>query len=280
MIAIQGTMGEYPMPKYRQLHLKILDSIDVNEMPDDFTRLTWILLSCIVDSAGRGIDNPAWIRARMYPLRNDIDLNTICAALEWFSSRKMIVRYCIDGRKYFHIPTWTLYQTGTDREAPSSIPTPDLLPTYSRPTTFQPTNTIQPIQLAPDGAQPSQLSDEAMLKESIVKNPGAFAALKAHEEDRMKGKADLSWLPESLRPLAQAFITATDIQPLPGERSGWHKSVMDQWEMGILSVTIPKAVKKLRSEGMTIKSPFSVTATARDLQAKKKDDEVWSEVHG
>jgi hypothetical protein len=135
------------MPKYRQLHLKILDSVDVNEMPDDFTRLTWVLLALILDSCGRGVDNPAWIRSKMYPLRDDISLDQIRTAIDWFGNHKMIQRYSVAGRNYFCIPTWPLYQTGTDREAPSSIPAPEPLPTPSEPApdplpSNQPTNQL------------------------------------------------------------------------------------------------------------------------------------------
>lgn len=122
------------MPKYRQLHLKILDSIDVNDMPDDFTRLSWVLLSLVVDGAGRGIDNPAWVRSKMYPLREDVTLQQIEKAMEWYASRQMIGRYRDNERRYFYIVKWTLYQSGTEKEAKSTIPTPDLLQSNSGPT--------------------------------------------------------------------------------------------------------------------------------------------------
>jgi hypothetical protein len=112
------------MPKYRQLHTKIIDSFDFNEMPDDFHRVTWILLTVIVDSAGRGIDNPSWVRSRMYPLREDVSCDQIRAVMDWFESRKMIMRYKIGGKSYFYIPTFKTYQTGTEREAQSVLPAP------------------------------------------------------------------------------------------------------------------------------------------------------------
>jgi hypothetical protein len=149
------------MPKYRQLHLKILDSIDVNEMPDDFTRLTWVLLSLIVDSEGRGLDNPAWVRSKMYPLREDVELSQISAAMDYFSSRRMIILYSAEGRKYFYIPTWALYQSGTDREGKSSIPTPDLLRSNSgvAPDELPPN---QPMQLTTNTKQGELTSNSAL----------------------------------------------------------------------------------------------------------------------
>lgn len=42
------------MPKYRKLWIKTVESHDINEMPDDFTRLLWVLLPLGLDSEGRG----------------------------------------------------------------------------------------------------------------------------------------------------------------------------------------------------------------------------------
>ena len=112
------------MPKYRQLHLKIIDSFDFNEMPDDFTRASWMLLSLIVDSEGRGIDNMAWVRAKMYPLREDVSIAALAAVFDWLETRKMILRYAVGGKRFFLIVNFKLYQTGLEKEAKSTIPEP------------------------------------------------------------------------------------------------------------------------------------------------------------
>ena len=112
------------MPTYRKLHTKILDSYDFAEMPDDFTRVFWLLLIVVVDSAGRAIDNPAWLRSRMFPLRSDVDFSQIESSLAWLAQREMIVRYQVDGRGYFYVSKFMSYQSGTDREARSTLPAP------------------------------------------------------------------------------------------------------------------------------------------------------------
>jgi hypothetical protein len=109
-------------PKYRKLHAKTLDSFDFNEMPDDFTRVCWLLLPLIVDSEGRGINSAAWIRSKMFPLRPDILLEQIQDAFSWFNNRKMIIIYEVEGRSYFYIPKWKTYQSGTEKEAKSALP--------------------------------------------------------------------------------------------------------------------------------------------------------------
>ncbi len=37
------------MPQWRKLHVKATESLDIHEMPDDFTRLLWVML----DIAGK-----------------------------------------------------------------------------------------------------------------------------------------------------------------------------------------------------------------------------------
>jgi hypothetical protein len=140
------------MPQWRKLHTRITESADFNDMPDDFTRLVWVLLPLGLDREGRSLDNPALIRSRIMPLREDVTLEMIGAALDWFADRGMLVRYEVDGRRYFYVPTFSAYQGNTHKEAPSiypappqeqsadpshSRPTPDLLQTYSRPTPEQ-----------------------------------------------------------------------------------------------------------------------------------------------
>lgn len=116
------------MPTYRKLHTKIIDSYDFAEMPDDFTRVFWMLLIVVVDSEGRAIDNPAWLRSKMFPLRSDVEASQIEHSLSWLAERKMIIRYQVDGRGYFQVVTFKDYQTGTDREAKSVLPAPPVKP--------------------------------------------------------------------------------------------------------------------------------------------------------
>lgn len=112
------------MPTYRKLHTKIIDSFDFAEMPNDFTRVFWMLLIVTVDSEGRAIDNPAWLRSRMFPLREDIKFSQIEDALTWLYERKMVLRYTVGGRKYFQVVKFKEYQSGTEREAKSVLPAP------------------------------------------------------------------------------------------------------------------------------------------------------------
>lgn len=131
------------MPKYRRLHSKIRDSRDVNDMPDDFMRLAWTWLPLALDSEGRSFDDAQWLRSTLFPKRRNVEVSQIAAALDWWGQRGMIVRYEANGERYFFAPSFKVYQSGTDREAPSVIPPPckessnsgvgrDSLTTYSR----------------------------------------------------------------------------------------------------------------------------------------------------
>jgi len=112
------------MPRYRKLYVKVTESLDVQAMPDDFTRLTWVLLPLCLDSAGRGLDNAAWLKSRLYPLRLDVTPKMLARALDWFAERGMIVRYQVAGRAYLHAPTFHKYQGDTSKEAASEYPAP------------------------------------------------------------------------------------------------------------------------------------------------------------
>jgi len=125
------------MPQWRKLHTKTLDSLDVNDMPDDFTRLLWVILPLILDRCGRGIDNAAWVRAKAFPLREDVTPEQVDDALCWYADRGMTERYTANDRPYFSIPTWHDHQGATTRETASNIParpTQELCKSNSRPT--------------------------------------------------------------------------------------------------------------------------------------------------
>jgi len=124
------------MPHYRRLWKKFTTSEDVNDMPDDTTRLAWALLPHALDREGRGLDSAAWLRAQLFPLRDDVAVQQVRDMMDWWAERGMIVRYEVDGKKYIICPTFHAHQGNCDREARSEIPVPppDLLTTYSRPT--------------------------------------------------------------------------------------------------------------------------------------------------
>ncbi len=135
------------MPRYRKLHTQTTQSLDVNDMPDDFTRLLWVMLPLALCREGRGMDNPSWVRSNIFPIRLDVTLKMIGGAMDWYAEHGMITRYAVNGRSFFLVPTFHKYQGNTVKETVSiypgppddqlqtnAIPAPDLVPTESIPT--------------------------------------------------------------------------------------------------------------------------------------------------
>ena len=112
------------MPQWRKLHVKSTESLDINDMPDDFHRLLWVMLPLGLCREGRGLDNPAWVKSKIMPLRMDVTPDMIATAFDWYAERGMIERYEHKGRMYFFIPTWARHQGNTERAAESLYPAP------------------------------------------------------------------------------------------------------------------------------------------------------------
>ena len=112
------------MPRYRKLHTKTLESLDINDMPNDFTRLFWTLLPLVLCREGRGIDSAHWLKSKLFPLREDVTPGQVGEALNWCMQRGMIAPYTVDGRDYFYVPSFHKYQGNTTKEAESDYPPP------------------------------------------------------------------------------------------------------------------------------------------------------------
>lgn len=224
------------MPKYRQLHTKIIDSFDFNEMPDDFTRVTWMLLPLIVDSEGRGIDNMAWVRSKLYPLRDDVETAQLAAAFAWFDGRGMIVRYEVEGKRYFCIPKFKTYQSGTEKEAKSTLPPP-------------PDNS---------GATPAQLPT----------NSGATPPQYNADTTNANGENDDDH-PPAYDGLSRAFTDATNIPPYTGGPAKFYAALEKMSKAGVLPEDVSKAVITLRERDYTIVNIGSVVNTAINEMSRR-----------
>jgi len=129
------------MPRYRKLHVKTVESLDLNEMPDDLTRLMWVLLPLALCREGRGLHSGAWLKSRLFPLREDISGEIVQQRFQWFIEHEMVVPYEVDGRSYFYIPTFHKYQGNTIKEAESDYPPP---PSGETNTTLQTSSGASP----------------------------------------------------------------------------------------------------------------------------------------
>lgn len=203
------------MPKYRQLHTKIIDSFDFNEMPDDFCRVTWMLLPIILDSEGRGIDHATWVRSKMYPMRPDVTDAQVSAALDWLAGRGMIIRYAVGNRGYFYIPTWKDYQSGTEKEAESKIPPP----------AGQPSAEPNPCPASPPDRLPAPANSEPTLEllptnsgvtpDPLQRNSASISITTASTSAKAKAKAKATAAAADSAPAAQKKPAAAAEVPRP-----------------------------------------------------------------
>ena len=159
------------MPRYRKFHVKTVESHDINDMPDDFTRLMYVLLPLALCREGRGLDNTGWVRARLFPMRPDVTAEMVEAALSWYAERGMITRYEVGGRRYFCIPneTWHRYQGTTTKEAETNYPAP----TGTVQTSSEPTPDPLPSASSTDSVCSTQYSDAHSDADATMAAPAA-----------------------------------------------------------------------------------------------------------
>lgn len=235
------------MPHYRRLWTKITTSEDVQAMPNDTMRLAWTLLPLALDGAGRGLYNGAWLRAKLFPLREDIENTQARTMLDWWRDHGMVVAYTVDGREYFTVPTWVAYQGDCSREAVSEIPPPnnDLVTTYSR-STLEPVLRRSRIQAEAEAETESKA--EAKATTAGTRQTGAPAPNLPAAADSSDGNGDvnpetmavlrrvqmgepgLSEMARVLTPVqAEAWIAEVQAQPGLNNPAGY---ILKRWRSG------------------------------------------------
>jgi len=284
----------------------------INQLSDDTSRLGFTWLITFADREGRTYGDPAIVRSMLFPRREDISIRQMEGYIREWADLKLVVWYEADGDLYIYFPAFEKNQTGMrkNREPASHIPEP---PGYVPPAIPQSTDELPeepddivdempedirqssgnhpaecPVKLikeklrevSPDGESEPEPEEQAIATPpaGMVKNPRALAAMANFEARRNGSNTDWSWLPSYLLPLAEAFTSATDIRPLKTERKFWIRSLGELDEKGIQPEVVPKAVKKMQKDGLTIKSPASIGAIAYDIQvAQPKRQEVFRE---
>jgi hypothetical protein len=230
------------MPQYRKLFVKVVDSPSFNEMPDDFTRLTWVLLPLICCREGRAIDHPNWLSSKLYPYRTDVTHNMINDAFNWFEDNDLIRRYEVEGRKYLYITNWYRYQGNTTKETESIYPGPEL------------------------GKTESRVTPELVESKSRVGLPLMNTASASISESEVESESV-----EPFRELFDAFLDATGISEM---MIVGHKAVTeinDKWiPSGVTVDEVKAAAKTLQDKNFNISGPWSLTNTINMLRSGKK----------
>lgn len=110
------------MPRYRKFPTHKTQDFDILEMPDDFTRLLWVMLPLGLDREGRGIYDAKWVKAQIMPMRDDVTSQMVRSAIDWYWRRGLITRYKVGNREYFYYTAWVTEQGECTKEAESCLP--------------------------------------------------------------------------------------------------------------------------------------------------------------
>lgn len=120
-------------------------------------------------------------------------------------------------------------------------------------------------EIAPEAGGNGRMKDRKPGGSDAVKKGDAIDGMLAFQAP--PAGVDFSWLDEYLIPRAMMFWQETKIEPMPDERSFWRKELKAQYEAGITVQQIKTACQRMRKDGLTIKSPASIRAVAKDAQA-------------
>lgn len=108
------------MARIRSIHPDACENEKLVPLTAEAERTLWRLLTH-ADDAGRGIDNPKLLAAKLYPLHDDQEADEVDAQLDELVKAGMLVRYVVEGRRYFEIHDFTDWQK-PKRPTPSKFP--------------------------------------------------------------------------------------------------------------------------------------------------------------
>jgi hypothetical protein len=249
------------MPTWRKLHTKIVESIDLNDMPDDFMRLVWVLLPIGLDREGRCLDNASFIKSKIMPLREDVTLENFNDAMRWFEDRKMIVRYSINGRNYFHVPTFHKYQGKTDREAESNYPKPT-------PNSVKSRSRVSHDQNKNSSSTDSDVDSDVDLKDIKDSRPSGRTRKPSVKDKTRKATAEYF--------SSKTGLKVPDPKTIAQKKKAgamWYAPIREICDLVDWNLTKAKGVIDMtldRLDGMTVANPNSIIKTSRAIIAEEK----------
>ena len=82
------------------------------------------------------------------------------------------------------------------------------------------------------------------------------------------------WMPAAYVDMAVVFIEKTNIKPTESEKSGWIKAFSEMQQKGINPKDIRDGINRMKDQGLTINSPFSVKANATSMMSIRKTEEA------
>lgn len=110
------------MPRIRSIHPDACDSEKLAALSDSAERTLWRLIT-LTDDDGRGEDRPKLLAAKLYPLVDDKTADDLDRDLGELDEVGLIVRYQVEDRRYYAIPTFGDWQSPR-HPRPSKYPPP------------------------------------------------------------------------------------------------------------------------------------------------------------
>lgn len=128
---------------------------------------------------------------------------------------------------------------------------------------FKPSVKDQPSS-APDGARRTAAAKKGDVLDGVL-----------HYAQKAQGKADVGFLGEHLRPMAEAFCenAGEGYYPVKADQSLWRKVFHEWYERGFTPDLVGLATKLHREEGLSLKGPPSIEYKIRELVAGPAEPE-------
>jgi hypothetical protein len=97
------------MARIRSVHPSICLSETIADLTAQ-TERTFIRLWTHCDDYGRAVDKPRTIRAAIYPLNDDVNVQTVSDDLDALEAAGLILRYEVDGERFLFVTSWFEFQ--------------------------------------------------------------------------------------------------------------------------------------------------------------------------
>lgn len=97
------------MARKRMISPELFTSETVSALPIP-TRYTWVGILCYLDDFGIGRNNPALIKAAVWPLDDSYTSRKVAADVSRLVGLHMLCAYACCDNKYVHAPNWELWQ--------------------------------------------------------------------------------------------------------------------------------------------------------------------------
>lgn len=133
------------MPRIRSLKPEFATSEAIAAL-DKVVRLHFAMLWTYADDEGRGVDNSRLIKAALWPLDDDVGHDEVEAWQQQLADHGRILRYEVDGRRYFEVRNWHDHQH-PQKPKESQLPPPSDTGTRHVPDADEPS----PVALLPVG---------------------------------------------------------------------------------------------------------------------------------